>query len=488
NDTFPSPGDRISYELFLRNDDKTDTVKTLSIEATCLQPYAKRFGFRSPKFDFLAPGEVKKGDATLRIEIADSCPTPIDLDFVLQVISETDTFWTDTFTVHVDIEPGEVVERSFMQDDSLRSYLLYVPATYDGSEPWPLVLNYHGFGVDAGFQMNYTEMNSTADTAHFLVAYPQGLIVEDLVFGGFGPGWNIPESYNSANDDIAFTNGLIDDVIKDYKIDLSHVHVTGWSNGGEMSFYVASELSDRVASVASVSNALNYFVAESLNVTRPISTLLIHGTEDPFFPFEGTPGHFLSPQATMTLWAEHNSCNTDSIVTAIPDINPDDNTFVYMKKYLGCERNTETIFYTINGGGHTWPGSTPIPGLEWLGNTNQDIDANSVIWNFFKRNPLIVGLEDENYSRVRTFQLEPNYPNPFNPETIIRYQLPEPANAKITIFDINGRHIKTLVNKQHTAGHYQVTFDASNLPSGIYFYELKTSSGFSQTKKMVVLK
>jgi len=170
---------------------------------------------------------------------------------------------------------------------------IYVPAAYTGQEPWPLVINYHGYSSNATLQMDtHSKMNAVADTGHFLIAYPEGLVVQDLVFGGSDNGWNVLGSYSANHDDVAFTGSLIDHVSADFNIDFARVHATGWSNGGEMVFYLACRLSDRIASVGSVSNAMNDILLDSCQLGRPFSTLLIHGTADPFFPFGGIPVFF----------------------------------------------------------------------------------------------------------------------------------------------------------------------------------------------------
>jgi len=100
-------------------------------------------------------------------------------------------------------------------------------------------------------------------------------------------------------------------------------------------------------------------------------------------------------------------------------------------------------------------------------------------------------LKDETTESL-AFTLKQNYPNPFNPETIIRYavktQLIASQLVTLKIFDISGREIQTLVNEHQNAGKYSLNFDARNLPSGIYFYRLTTSSGFTQSRKMILIK
>jgi hypothetical protein len=85
------------------------------------------------------------------------------------------------------------------------------------------------------------------------------------------------------------------------------------------------------------------------------------------------------------------------------------------------------------------------------------------------------------------FNLAQNYPNPFNPVTTINYQLAKSGHVKLTVFDIRGRIIKTLVNEYQPRGKYKVTFDAVSLSSGIYFYRLELGD-FSASRKLILLK
>jgi len=99
----------------------------------------------------------------------------------------------------------------------------------------------------------------------------------------------------------------------------------------------------------------------------------------------------------------------------------------------------------------------------------------------------LVGINDSKIDIPSHFQLFQNYPNPFNPITKIEYQIPEISYVILKIYDILGNDIVTLVNEEKTVGTYEVTWNASNLPSGIYFYKIQTGS-FSKTKKMILMK
>jgi hypothetical protein len=85
------------------------------------------------------------------------------------------------------------------------------------------------------------------------------------------------------------------------------------------------------------------------------------------------------------------------------------------------------------------------------------------------------------------FTLGQNYPNPFNPSTTINFALPQSSDVQIVVYDMLGKAVATLVNKNHTAGQHTVTFNASQLSSGIYFYQIKAGS-FIETRKMTLIK
>ncbi len=87
----------------------------------------------------------------------------------------------------------------------------------------------------------------------------------------------------------------------------------------------------------------------------------------------------------------------------------------------------------------------------------------------------------------KEYELFQNFPNPFNPKTVISYQLAVSNNVSIKVYDVLGNEIKTLVNEKQNSGSYKIGFDGSNLPSGIYFYKF-ISGSFSDTKRMILLK
>jgi photosystem II stability/assembly factor-like uncharacterized protein len=93
----------------------------------------------------------------------------------------------------------------------------------------------------------------------------------------------------------------------------------------------------------------------------------------------------------------------------------------------------------------------------------------------------------ENGTQPHTFALHQNYPNPFNPSTTINYQLAKTGYVKLTVFDLLGREVATLVNENQSAGNHKITFNAQNSTSGMYFYRL-TTGNFTQIMKMTLMK
>ncbi len=100
---------------------------------------------------------------------------------------------------------------------------------------------------------------------------------------------------------------------------------------------------------------------------------------------------------------------------------------------------------------------------------------------------IVTSVEESNYINSIEFSLLQNYPNPFNPSTQIKFKIPAESFVTLAIFNLVGEKIKTLINENKSAGEHSITFNADNLPSGIYYYQVK-ADGFVKTKKMILIK
>jgi hypothetical protein len=106
----------------------------------------------------------------------------------------------------------------------------------------------------------------------------------------------------------------------------------------------------------------------------------------------------------------------------------------------------------------------------------------------YREGGVILPVEEKETNEIPTkFTLYQNYPNPFNPSTTIEFDIPEKTNVKLVVYDILGREVETLIDKELEPGRYKLNFTATNLPSGVYFYTLKTSK-FTKTNKMLLIK
>ena len=112
------------------------------------------------------------------------------------------------------------------------------------------------------------------------------------------------------------------------------------------------------------------------------------------------------------------------------------------------------------------------------------LDQNAVTQPTFTQ---ATSIEDADKTQPGTFVLSQNYPNPFNPTTSISYQVPVNTEVRLEVYNMLGQSVALLVNESQMAGQYTVDFDASALSSGVYIYRLY-SSGFNQTKKMLLIK
>lgn len=106
---------------------------------------------------------------------------------------------------------------------------------------------------------------------------------------------------------------------------------------------------------------------------------------------------------------------------------------------------------------------------------------------FININVGFVGISNNNNNVPDDYTLRQNYPNPFNPTTSINFQLPENGIVSIKIYDIGGKLVEELINKNLSAGSHSINWDASNFPSGVYFYKI-TAGNFSDVKKMILVK
>ena len=270
-------------------------------------------------------------------------------------------------------------------DGRERTYEVHVPSRYDGTTEVPLVLALHGrLGTGSG-QEKLGHLDRVSDEHGFLVVYPDGL--ERSWADGRG---GTPSDKNGV-DDVKFLSALIDKLEGEYKVDAQRVYATGMSNGGFMSGKLACDLPEQITAVAIVAASLSGNAAASCHPTKPVSVMIIQGTQDPLVPLaggelgkHGSGGMVLSHDATVEKFVAVDRCEGAPKKDHIAD-TAGDGTTLDVTTYSSCASGSEVIGYVVNGGGHTWPGGLPYMPASIIGKTSKNLDASEVIWKFFER-------------------------------------------------------------------------------------------------------
>ncbi|MDA0832575.1 MAG: alpha/beta hydrolase-fold protein [Planctomycetota bacterium] len=266
-----------------------------------------------------------------------------------------------------------------------RSYLVHVPKGYDPETATPVVLTFHGAGMNAWMMAAFSGMSETSDKNGFVVVYPNGT--------GKGPFqvWNAggfaPEIRQHMPDDVAYVEALLDDLETVINVDKQRVFACGMSNGAMMSYRLAAEMSKRIAAIAPVAGTIA--ISES-KPERPVAVLHFHGTVDNFVSYErndesSAVWRMRGVKPSIETWVKLNECDETPAVDVLSN-EAADQLKVVRTTYSGGKEGTEVVLVTIEGGGHTWPGRRP--GLKILGKSALNIPANDMIWAFFEKHPM----------------------------------------------------------------------------------------------------
>ena len=352
----------------------------------------------------------------------------------------------------------QTLNESMLHDGVTREYIVYVPAVYNGSSSVPLLFNFHGYGMSANNQMSYGNMRAVADTAGFILVYPQGTL-----FWG-SPHWNVGSwTLGSTADDIGFTEAMIDTLAANYNIDLNRVYSCGYSNGGYFSFVLACQLSAEIAAIGSVGGTMSTETYNSCNPSHPTPVVTIHGTDDATVSYSGgNPNNSESLSDVNTYWANYNNTIVPPVVSTLPNIDTTDGSTAELSLFDNGDNCTSVEHYKVIGGDHDWPGS-------W---GNMDINADAVIWSFVSKYDLngLIGCAttsiNENNNTQENYKI---YPNPVH--TQITLDLGLAVEKEFRLYNPIGELVLTGVL------HSQIsTIDLSSLPPNVYVLNIDNHS------------
>ncbi|GGF74891.1 esterase [Azorhizobium oxalatiphilum] len=266
---------------------------------------------------------------------------------------------------------------------TLRSFAIHVP---DGPAPaggFPLILAFHGGGMQGEGMRRLTGLDRMADARRFIAVYPDGVDGH----------WNDGRStIRNPQDDVRFVAVLLDQLARAHPVDQGRIYATGLSNGALFAERIGCDLSRRIAGIAPVAGTLPVDMS-GCRPARRVAVLQIGGTADPIMPFNGGPvadfggrgegGSVLSVARTAAFWAQANGCGGAGAPEALRPLRPVlDPTRVLRTRY-GCPAASRVTVLTVVGGGHTWPGGPQYAPVLVVGRASHQFDATGAMVDFF---------------------------------------------------------------------------------------------------------
>jgi polyhydroxybutyrate depolymerase len=270
-----------------------------------------------------------------------------------------------------------------------RDYRVHVPPGYSAAPSLPLVVVIHGAFDTAEGMEKFSGFSDLADREGFVVLYPNGMGIL-----GFLQHWNAGHCCGKAAedrlDDVGYIAAAIEAVCGRLRIDRRRIYMTGFSNGGMMTYRFAAERGNLLAAAAPLaasiggrpsSGAPEWRIPEPV---RPLPLLTIHGLADDDIPFDGGVSRhrggertYLSVEDSVGFWVEANRCRSR--------IDADLYGGQVRSTVLGdCEGGGNVALYTLRGWGHVWPGRYFTASLP-DDNPLKGFDASEIIWAFFKK-------------------------------------------------------------------------------------------------------
>ena len=283
-------------------------------------------------------------------------------------------------------------------DGRARSYRVFVPPSATRGGPRPVVVNFHGGGSNAAGEERFSQMDRAASRYGFVAVYPDGTGVLSNALLTWNAGTCCGYAKTHHVDDVGFTLAVIDDVARRLPVDRRRVYATGMSNGAMMAYRLAADASTRIAAIAPVAGGM---VVQSFAPARPVPVMHFHSVDDPRAlyrgglgpAFPGTHTRVLHPSIEQVIaeWARFDGCA--AIRHVRPTISSGGKTATEIV-YAPCRQGTEVVLWRLTGSGHVWPGGQQNLGRlarRLLGQPTDVIDANELMWRFFRRHPLPVG-------------------------------------------------------------------------------------------------
>lgn len=268
---------------------------------------------------------------------------------------------------------GAYCEHKIVSGGTDRIYGIYIPKSYDPAIPTALVLNLHETSGNPREQFIYSNIQPVADKHGFIAVMP-------AVIRGAST-WNALLDPKGI-DDVRFIRDLIKELAAKYNIDPKRIYAMGLSGGARMASRLGCEMAGTLAAIAAVAGIQ---FLDDCQPSRPLPVIVFHGKLDKLNPYTvvgSAPKRWnVGVEDSVARWVKNSRCSGPARIEKKSSV-------VSKRSWSTCQGGSEVVFYVIENGGHTWPGSPVVVMAPWAGETNQDIKATELMWQFFASHPL----------------------------------------------------------------------------------------------------
>lgn len=272
-----------------------------------------------------------------------------------------------------------------------RKNIIYFPNDYlkinlflnEKTTTLPLIISLHGGGgeIDSNLKLSKGKLLELKEKYKFFLLLPEG----------YKNHWNDGRNYDkniSSINDVEYLKNLIKYTIENFPINRDKIYIFGISNGGMMSFRFACESPEWIDGFATIAATMPKNLLNDCNPYKKLKIMMIHGTKDPFVPYEGGQvkilfkerGEVLSFEKTLDFWVSKNKCSTEKVEKEILK-SPLEKTYTEIQKF-NCKEK-KIIVYKVLNGGHTWPGGLSYLPEWYIGKTTKVFSAEEEIIEFF---------------------------------------------------------------------------------------------------------
>ncbi|CAH0995870.1 hypothetical protein EMA8858_01998 [Emticicia aquatica] len=270
-------------------------------------------------------------------------------------------------------------DKTITVDGLERTYRLNLPPTYYQNTNLPLVIAMHGGGGSADQCESDYSLTQKANSENFVIVYPEGVQSNGILRART---WNAGTCCDYAVekniDDVHFISVLIDELLKNYKLNPKKVYLTGMSNGAILSYRLACEIPNKITAIAAVSGPMS--LKDECKSLKPIPIMHLHSVLDQKVPVNGGTGifgnTFPAVMSGLNSWSKINECKTPAKVIK-------DDSKYKLTQWLDCKNNAVITYYLTKDGGHSWPGAIKVRAA--ADEPSTVINANDLIFDFFKQ-------------------------------------------------------------------------------------------------------